>query len=261
MVAAAQTATDGTRIRLLSYNIQVGINTMKAHHYLTHSWRHLVPHRRRFNNLDSIAHQISGYDIVGLQEVDAGSLRSNHVNLTEYLAQKASFPFWHHRINRKLGNIAQHSSGMLFRLRPSEIVVHKLPGLIPGRGVCMARFGNKDNPLVVFNIHLSLSSRARKNQLEYITDLIHDYEHVIIMGDLNTSPDSEEMQSLFRRTRLNPPEEQLNTFPSWQPNLHFDHILVSDRLMIEHVSVLNHSYSDHLPIAMDVMVPDNIHLV
>lgn len=250
----------GTRLRLLSYNIQVGIETKRAHHYFLHGWKHFIPHTRRFRNLDRVAEQIQGYDVVGLQEVDAGSLRSNFINLTEYIADKAKFPFWHHRINRRLGNIAQHSSGMLFRIKPTEIKVHKLPALIPGRGVCMARFGNKDESLVVFNIHLSLSRRARGKQLGFIADLAQEYDHVVMMGDLNTSPNSPEMKHLFRTTSLIEPLDAFHTFPSWQPSLHLDHILVSSELKVHDARVLSHSFSDHMPIAMEIEVPSGVKL-
>ncbi len=35
------------RLRLLSFNIQVGISTQRYHHYLTRGWQHLLPHAGR----------------------------------------------------------------------------------------------------------------------------------------------------------------------------------------------------------------------
>src|SRR5210317_2444926 len=87
-------------LRVLSYNVQVGIRTTRPHHYVTGSWKHFFPHAKRLANLDKIASTIQPYDIVGLQEVDAGSLRSNFINLTEYLAERSKFPYWYHQVNR-----------------------------------------------------------------------------------------------------------------------------------------------------------------
>ena len=42
------------RLRLLSFNIQVGISTQRYHHYLTRSWQHLLPHAGRAGNLQRI---------------------------------------------------------------------------------------------------------------------------------------------------------------------------------------------------------------
>ena len=42
-------------LRLLSFNIQVGINTQKYHHYLTRSWQHLLPSASRQHQLGKVA--------------------------------------------------------------------------------------------------------------------------------------------------------------------------------------------------------------
>ncbi len=250
----------GTRLRVLSYNIQVGIATQRRSHYLTQSWRHLVPHPARFSNLDHIAQLLQDYDIVGLQEVDAGSLRSNFINLTEYLADKAGFPFWHHRINRRLGKLARHATGLLSRIRPVKVAEQRLPGLIPGRGFTAALYGHGEETLVIFNIHLALSRRVRFEQVGYLADLVNRYPHVILMGDMNCQPESPELRYLFRRTRLREPMEKFHTFPSWQPKRNIDHILVTPELEVRQARVLHHSFSDHLPIAMELVVPETVRL-
>ena len=128
-------------LKLLSFNIQVGINTEHFRHYLTRSWQHILPYPNRIATLDRIAGILPEYDLVSLQEADGGSLRSNFINQTEYLAMKGHFPFWYHQLNRNLGKLAQHSNGLLSRYRPLSLENHKLPGLIPGRGAIVARFG------------------------------------------------------------------------------------------------------------------------
>jgi hypothetical protein len=90
------------RLRLLSYNIQVGIVYSRYRHYLTRSWKHVLPFPGRQENLDSIAEFISKFDIVGLQEVDAGSLRSNYINQAKYLAQRGGFPHCYVQTNRNM---------------------------------------------------------------------------------------------------------------------------------------------------------------
>lgn len=249
------------KLRLLSYNIQGGIGTSGYHHYLTQSWQHVLPYRGKRKNLDRVAQIASDYDIVALQETDAGSLRSNFVNLAEYLAQKAGFPFWHDQVNRNMGKFAQHSNSLLSKIRPSEVVEHKLPGLIPGRGALMVRFGNKRDSLVIFVVHLALSPRTRKSQLAFIGEQVQEHKHVIMMGDMNCEVDSHEMKLLFRQTHLQEPEHRPHTFPSWRPQRHIDHILVSDEVNVLDVKALNQGVSDHLPVAMEIAVPKTIKLV
>jgi len=250
----------GQRIRLLSYNIQAGISTARYRHYITRSWKHVLPHAQRFSNLDRIAHLVREYDIVGLQELDAGSLRSGYVNLTEYLSEKSGLPFWYDQTNRRIGPIARHSTGLLSRFHPAEIVEHRLPGRIPGRGALLIRFGSKHESLVVLILHMALGRRARLRQFDYISEIINEYRHVILMGDLNCPSESIEMDYLINRTMMREPVHEMHTFPSWRPQRNIDHILVTPTLQVEQVRVLNYSLSDHLPIEMEITLPETLRL-
>ncbi|MDX1452759.1 MAG: endonuclease/exonuclease/phosphatase family protein, partial [Oleiphilaceae bacterium] len=111
----------GETLKLLTFNIQVGISTSSYRHYLTRSWQHVLPHRNRNENLDKIAALLKGYDVVALQEVDGGSLRSGFVNQVEYLANASGFPYWYQQLNRNFGPLAKHSNGLLSRYRPLEV--------------------------------------------------------------------------------------------------------------------------------------------
>jgi len=250
----------GQRIQLLSYNVQAGIQTTRYRHYITRSWKHVLPHAQRFSNLDRVAHQIGGYDIVGLQEVDAGSLRSGYVNLTQYLGEKANFPFWYDQTNRRFGHFARHSTGLLSRFSPTEVVEHQLPGRIPGRGVLFIRYGTHDSSLVVLILHLALGQRARMRQLAYVSEIINEHPNVVLMGDLNCHSQSPEMDFLMSRTLMREPLHGLDTFPSWSPQRNIDHILVTPTLEVNRARVLNYSLSDHLPVAMDITLPDKVRL-
>jgi endonuclease/exonuclease/phosphatase family metal-dependent hydrolase len=250
----------GQTIRLLSYNIQAGIRTGRYRHYITRSWRHVLPHPQRFSNLDRIAQMVKVYDIVGLQELDPGSLRSGYVNLTQYLSDKANMPFWTDQTNRRFGTIASNSLGVLSRFHPAEIVEHRLPGRIRGRGVLFVRYGNHKEPLVTLIVHLALGKRARMTQIDYISEIVNEYKHVVLMGDMNCRSKSREMDYLIERTMMSEPYHGVSTFPSWGPKHNIDHILVTPTLQVDHVKALNFTLSDHLPIEMQITLPDSVHL-
>ena len=250
----------GQLLRILSYNVQVGIRTSRPRHYITGSWKHILPCPKRLKNLDVIAHDILDFDIVGLQEVDAGSIRSNFINMAEYLAGQAEFPYWHHQINRNLGRFAKHSNGILSHYKPTEITNLRLPGIIPGRQAILARFDSGKDTLAVIVVHLALSKRARLQQLEYISEVVNDYPHAIVMGDMNCRCHSDEMQLLFNKTRLREPLEDMHTFPSWRPMYNIDHILVTSELKVRQAKALESPMSDHLPIMTEVELPAGLEL-
>jgi endonuclease/exonuclease/phosphatase family metal-dependent hydrolase len=257
---AAETGNSGQRIRLLSYNVQAGISTARYRHYVTRSWKHVLPHAQRFSNLDRIARLVKDYDIVGLQELDAGSLRSGYINLTEYLSEKAHMPFWSDQTNRRFGRFARHSTGILSRFQPTEIIEHRLPGKIPGRGALFVRYGHRHESLVVLILHMALGQRARLRQFDYISEIVNEYRHVIVMGDLNCHSQSAEMDYLINRTMMSEPTHGLCTFPSWRPLRNIDHILVTPTLQVDHVKALSFSLSDHLPMEMQITLPESVNL-
>jgi endonuclease/exonuclease/phosphatase family metal-dependent hydrolase len=245
-------------LRLLTYNMQVGINSRSFRHYLTRSWQHLLPHPGRIDNLDSIAAMLSGFDVVALQEADGGSIRSGHLNQVQYLAEMAGFPYWYQQLNRNLGKLAQHSNGVLSRVRPEIIEDHKLPGLVPGRGAIFMRFGSEKESLIFVVLHLSLGRRAQLDQLAYIKELISDYKHVVIMGDLNSRSEQILQLSPLSDVKLQCPEGTYNTYPSWRPVANLDHILVSSSLCIKSAEVVSYALSDHLPVAVEIGLPGQI---
>jgi endonuclease/exonuclease/phosphatase family metal-dependent hydrolase len=250
----ASAATDARSLRLLSCNILAGGSVRRYRDYVTHSWKHVLPTGKRAN-LDGLARVIGEFDLVGLQEADAGSLRSGFLNQTQYLAETANFPFWSHQPNRRVSRLATSSNGLLARWQPDEVLDYPLPGRIPGRGALWSRFGTDADALVVVVAHLSLGQVARARQLAFIAELIGQHPNAILMGDLNTPAHGAELDQLYARTSLQRPKESPATFPSWRPTRALDHILVSASLEIEKCWALPHPVSDHLPIAASVRLP------
>src|SRR6185312_14722784 len=243
-------------LNLLSCNILAGGSMARYRDYVTQSWKQILPTRSKRGNLDKFAGLLADFDVVGLQEADAGSLRSGFVNQTQYLAETAGFPDWSHQPNRKIARFAASANGLLTRMQPDEVLDYPLPGRIPGRGALWVRFGAGEHSLVVVIAHLSLGPAARRAQFEFLAELIGAQSHVVLMGDLNCSAHSPELKLLYRNTALAPPAESPPaTFPSWKPRRAIDHILATPGIHIERLWTLPHPVSDHLPLAARVRLP------
>jgi len=251
------TALPAERLSLLSFNIQAGIGTTSFRDYIVGSWKHLVAHEHSVSNIEQIAGVLRDYDVVALQEVDGGSFRSRFLNQVVHLASLADFPFWHQQLNRNLGRLGQFSNGLLSRMVPYHIEDHRLPGL-PGRGAFLVKYGHPDNPLVIVGVHLALGESYRNAQLAYLRDVLKRYRHVVVMGDFNCLPEQLQ-QSPITELGLRLMEGSYSTYPSWSPERHIDHILVSPSLEVSRHEVLESCMlSDHLPVATEIVIPEDV---
>ncbi len=250
----------GQTLRLLSFNIQAGTSTARYHHYVTHSWRQVLPHAKRVENLDAIAGLVEPFDMVALQEVDSGSLRSGYINQSRYLAHHAGMPFWCHQSNRKVGTVAYAGNGFLSRYEPDAVEEHRLPGVIPGRGTLLVRFGDGFDGLDVAVVHLALGKRARAQQLKFLARELDSSRHLVVLGDFNTEIDSPHVLEFRETLALQAPTLGLATYPSWQPQRAIDHVLVSETLSTGATKVIDVTYSDHCPVSIEIDLPPEVRL-
>ena len=253
-----QAGNQNHTLNLLTYNIQAGSQTTSFRDYVTKSWKQILPHRLQMHNLNAIGDLLEDYDFVGLQEVDGGSFRSGFVNQTRYLAGRAGFPYWFAQPNRNMGQLAQHSNGLLSRYPPSKCFHRRLPGM-PGRGILIAEYAYGPESLAVIVVHLSLGGHSQRRQVEYIRKLADQYPYSIILGDFNRSADSKLMKKLFA-AGYQDGSFDAPTFPSWKPRRKIDYILVSEGLEICSTEVVDYHLSDHLPIELKVILPETVRL-
>lgn len=244
------------RLRLLSANIQAGSSTRGYGDYVARSWSHVLPAGNKRGALDTIAELAGRHDIVGLQEADPGSLRSGFTNQTHYLAERAGFAYWSHQPNRSVAGVASSANGLLSKLEPRLVEDHPLPGRVKGRGVLTATFGDGRDALTVAVAHLSLGSQSRRSQIDFIADILAGLPHAVLMGDFNCDPGQPEMQQLYRKTRLQPPDRCVPTFPSWRPQRAIDHMLVTPALALATMQALPAAQSDHLALSVELDVPE-----
>ena len=251
-VASTRSEPAADVLRLLSLNIQVGLNSSQYRHYVTQAWRHVLPSRGVRATLDAIAHLARDYDLVALQEADAGSLRTSQLNQVEYLAARAGLGHWDAAVNRDLGPFAQHCLGCLSRAPLADRSYHALPGRLPGRGALQTRIERAGYaPISVFVVHLALSRGARSRQLAFLGELLEDAGDAVIVGDFNCQPPELEAHPVLQRRGV----RALNlgaTFPSWRPQRAIDHLLHTPGVEIVASRVLDLRLSDHLPIAAEI---------
>ncbi len=236
----------------------MGIDSASYGDYITQSWRHLLPDSKRDINLARVATWLSDFDIVALQEVDSGSLRSGFINQVNFLADLAGFPHYHQQQNRRVAGLAAHSNAILSKYACRQVIHHKLPSRIPGRGALELSFESGDIEILIVSVHLSLSHKARCRQLEYIAHLVKEAPHFVLMGDMNCPPAVVSREFAKLGIKVKQGSRAKPTFPRWKPRHSYDQIWVSNELKIVGGEVLNYGVSDHLPISLEIEIPSSM---
>lgn len=237
--------------RILSYNIQTGIKTSRFSQYFTRGWQHVLPSSSRQENLKSIGRMMADFDFCGIQEVDGGSFRSRFRSQSELLAEYAGLPYFHAQRTRNLGAFAQHGNAILSRTPLHRLTLSPLPGRIPGRGVMFAEL---DAETVLVNTHLALNQGEQYKQLKHIIERIAHYRYRIVLGDFNATSITIKswLEQLAPDMAL---VSQAPTYPSWQPRVALDHIILSRSIAVHDYTVMQHHYSDHLPVCATIQLP------
>ncbi|MCE5360479.1 endonuclease/exonuclease/phosphatase family protein [Candidatus Igneacidithiobacillus taiwanensis] len=241
-------ATDSWDFSVATQNVQVGIGSRRQHHLLAHSWRYLLPHPQSLRNLEAIAQSLQGMDLVGLNEVDAGSFRSQYLNQAVFLAERSGLPYWAQQRTRDWGDLAQHSNSLLSRWPILDIERHQFTGTLKGRGLLRALIEVQGRQVQVIVTHLALAKPGRLRQIRQLLPLLRDAPASILLGDLNCGRDSAELRLLRDQSGLQSPSQQPATFPSWAPQRRLDHILISPELLFVEVWTEREQRSDHLPL-------------
>ncbi|MCS6946849.1 MAG: endonuclease/exonuclease/phosphatase family protein [Steroidobacteraceae bacterium] len=243
-------------MRLIVYNIRYGTGTGPAFHLPVPGAGYLRSSHRVLSGITEFI-RAEDPDVVGLLEVDMGSVRSGMVNQADYIAQhvghystygcKYGTASLHHRlpILRKQGNAflaAPRVEGERFHYFPTGI--KRLIIELELADMC------------IFLVHLSLKYRQRQQQLRSLHDLIMQARKpVVVAGDFNTFWGKDELFLFMRAARLrNANSTGLMSFPARLPRAELDFVLVSESVRVDNFRVPDVRWSDHRPLVCDLQV-------
>ena len=193
-------------------------------------------------------------DVVGLIEVDTGSIRSRNVNQAEKIAADLGMntsyetKYGEKSINQILPIVRKQGNAFMAAPRVHGERFHYFD-----TGIKRLIIELEMDDFAIFLVHLSLKYRHRHLQLRHLFDLIDATEKpVVVAGDFNTFWGENEIY-LFRRaaglTSAN--VDGLPTYPSRAPRKELDFILYQDGIRVTRFEVPDVRYSDHLPLVCD----------
>ena len=252
--------SDSLSLRLLVYNIRYATGSGPAFHLPLPGAGYLRSNRKVLDGItDFIRHEDP--DLVGLIEVDSGSIRTGMLNQATHIAN---------RLGHYTAYECKYGASSFNQLMP--IVRKQGNALLAAPRVTGERFHYFDmgikrliielelDEVCIFLVHLSVKYRQRQEQLRSLHDLIAGANKpVIVAGDFNTFWGTNEIFLFTRATGLRSANVRgLPSFPSRVPRIELDFILVSPQIEVADFRIPAVRYSDHLPLVCDFRVMDHV---
>lgn len=234
------------------------------HEYVLRPHRGLVGSKRAEENaitrlVDVITEERP--DVVGLVEVDQGSLRTRTDGQVADIARRLGdrgltyYPY----AATKYGDggvipslpMLQHLANGVLANEEYEMRTHYLE-TGPKRLVIEVSTPDVD----IFSTHLAMSGRARRSQLRELAELVTQRENPVVAGDFNTYNGLDEVREAFDGTGLtvyNPgetvPPRPLDSVVTDTRTLDF--FIAPADMAVSRCEVLDVQVSDHRPIVME----------
>ena len=243
-------------MRLLLYNIRYGVGAGASMHMPLPGAGYILGNKDVLPDIVSFIKSMDP-DIVGLIEVDTGSIRSRRVNQAETIATELGMnssyetKYGAKSLNQLVPIIRKQGNAFLAAPRVHGETFHYFD-----TGIKRLIIELEMETFAVFLVHLSLKYRHRHLQLRKLYDLIEETtKPVIVAGDFNTFCGENEIYLFMRAAGLRSANtKSLPSYPSRAPRKELDFVLYQDGVTVTGFEIPQVRHSDHLPLVCDFEV-------
>ena len=243
-------------MRILLYNIRYATGTGPAFHLPLPGAGYLRSNRQVLTDITQFV-KSEDPDIVGLVEVDTGSIRTGMVNQAEFMAQELGHysiyecKYGAESINPLVPIVRKQANAFLAAPRVHGERFHYFD-----TGIKRLIIELELEDAVIFLVHLSLKYRHRQAQLRTLHELVRgSAKPVLLAGDFNTFWGDHEIYLFMQAAGLKSANTaSLPSYPSHNPRRELDFILYGEGIEVTDFRVPAVRYSDHLPLVCDFEV-------
>jgi endonuclease/exonuclease/phosphatase family metal-dependent hydrolase len=240
-------------MRLLLYNIRYAVGAGASMHMPLPGAGYLLGNQNVLPDITAFIKSMDP-DIVGLIEVDTGSIRSRKVNQAETIASDLrmnssyEIKYGARSLNQLLPIVRKQGNAFLAAHRVHGETFHYFD-----TGIKRLIIELEMDEFSVYLVHLSLKYRHRHLQLRKLYDLIEGTRKpVIVAGDFNTFWGENEIYLFMRAAGLQSANTQsLPSYPSRAPRKELDFVLYQEGIRVTNFEIPQVRYSDHLPLVCD----------
>lgn len=241
------------RMRLLQYNIRYAVGGGASMHMPLPGAGYVLGNQSVLPDITQFIKSVDP-DIVGLIEVDTGSIRSRKVNQAEKIASDLGMntsyetKYGEKSINQILPIVRKQGNAFMAARRVHGEKFHYFD-----TGIKRLIIELEMQDYAIFLVHLSLKYRHRHLQMRRLYDLIQETEKpVVVAGDFNTFWGENEIYLFMKAAGLTSANhDHLPTYPSRSPRKELDFVLYQDGIEVTGFEVPAIRLSDHLPLICD----------
>ena len=240
-------------MRLLLYNIRYAVGAGPSMHVPLPGAGYVLGNQSVLGEITRFIKSVDA-DIVGLIEVDTGSIRSRNVNQAEKMAadlgmnSSYEIKYGSKSLNKILPIVRKQGNAFMAAARIHGERFHYFD-----TGIKRLIIELEMEDFAVFLVHLSLKYRHRHLQMRTLYDLIAVTEKpVIVAGDFNTFWGENEIYLFMKAAGLTSAnQDRVSTYPSRAPRKELDYILYQEGIVVSGFEVPTIKHSDHLPLICD----------
>jgi endonuclease/exonuclease/phosphatase family metal-dependent hydrolase len=243
-------------VRLVVYNIRYATGTGPAFHLPLPGAGYLRSNPRVLAGITEFLRDERA-DVVGLIEVDSGSVRTGMLNQAEHIAAELGH---YSTFQCKYGTASLNTLVPIVRKQGNALLsaphVHGERFHYFDTGIKRLIIELELEDVCVFLVHLSLKFRHRQYQLRSLHDLVvKSRKPVIVAGDFNTFWGTHEIYLFMRAAGLRSANSAgLPSYPARSPRVELDFILLSEGIDVRDFRVPDVRFSDHRPLVCDFEV-------
>ena len=240
-------------MRLLLYNIRYAVGGGASMHMPIPGAGYVLGNQAVLPEITRFIKSVDP-DVVGLIEVDTGSIRSRNVNQAEKIAADLGMntsyetKYGDRSLNQLLPIVRKQGNAFMAAPRVHGEKFHYFD-----TGIKRLIIELEMDDFAIFLVHLSLKYRHRHLQLRRLYDLIQETKKpVVVAGDFNTFWGENEIYLFMKAAGLTSANtDSLPTYPSRAPRKELDFVLYQDGIKVTDFRVPEVRHSDHLPLVCD----------
>ena len=240
-------------MRLLLYNIRYAVGGGASMHMPLPGAGYILGNQSVLPEITRFIKSVDP-DVVGLIEVDTGSIRSRKVNQAEKIAadlgMNSSYEtkYGEKSFNQMLPIVRKQGNAFMAAPRMHGEKFHYFD-----TGIKRLIIELEMENYAIFLVHLSLKYRHRHLQLRHLYDLIQKTKKpVVVAGDFNTFWGENEIYLFMKAAGLQSANiNSLPTYPSRSPRKELDFVLYQEGIEVTGFDVPDIKLSDHLPLVCD----------